>query len=146
MDDIAIGKPDLFIRLTDTAEFHSWTGLAAEMLCYEHRYELSKLMGFSDVDYNVGPYFKAGNTKNAGMQIDLIYDRKDGVMTVCEIKYRDIVSASVLEELQRKLGIIPNPKKKTLQKALILKSEAPESIKNRAFFSHFVLMEDLCKV
>ena len=106
-------------------------------------------MGFSNVEYMAGPYFQAreqgtGVTDSRGVQIDLIFDRKDSVITVCEVKYSDTpIGIDLIQETDRKLALIPNRKNKTIQKALITKSPPSQQLKDQAYLSHIVQLEEL---
>ena len=144
--DIEMGRPNIFIRLFEAADFYSWMGLATETMCYEHRYELSKLMGFSDVEYKVGPY-AAKNSKGKGTQADLVYDRNDNVITLCEIKYQQRpITPQIIDEVQKKVEFLPNPRGKTIQKALIVRRSPPKGLVGRGYFSHIINIEQLMSV
>jgi hypothetical protein len=65
--------------------------------------------------------FKGKTQKNEpGFQFDLIFDRDDRVITLCEMKYSQAtIGTGVIEEFERKLELFPNPKRKTIQKVLV---------------------------
>ena len=148
LTQIRSGKPNLFINLTGTPQFNSWLGLACEILCLEHSYELATLMGFSNVRYNSGPFFLTGQRNlKRGVQVDLVYKRMDRVLTVCEIKYRSsALSASVIEEVDRKVELLPKKGNLTIQKALITKEKVSSEILKRGYFSHIVTLDQLISV
>lgn len=140
------GLPVRFTRLINSPKFSSWLGLAFENLCYEHRYELAKIMGFIDVDFNVGPYIGKDEKGKLNLQVDLVYDRKDSVMTVCEIKYQNrAADISLIGELQQKAALLPHSNK-TLQYALISKQMPVKAVQDQAFFSHMVEAKQLLSV
>jgi uncharacterized protein len=74
--------------IQNTPEWHSWTGYAFETVCYRHISAIRQAL-------NIPPTAIAGswrfapkkNSPQRGVQIDLIFDRKDNVITLCEIKY-----------------------------------------------------------
>ncbi len=144
LSHILAGKERVFIGMINSPRFHSWLGYGFENLCLEHRFELAKLMGFSDVDFRVGPYFSRRRSHTKGIQIDLIYDRKDSVMLVCEIKFSDTPAGiEVVNKLKRNASLIPNPRNKTLRFALITKVPPARSVQDQAFFSHVILANQL---
>lgn len=144
--EINSGKPNIFITLASSPEFASWLGSAAEMLCFEHRFEISKLLGFSDVEYKVGPFFKIKDDTGPGVQVDLVFARKDKVLTLCEVKYRDTISPSIVQEVEKKALALPNRRGYTVQKVLISKYSVPKSISDRAYFSHMITLDELIEV
>lgn len=143
---IESGAQGIFLQLSKSSGFNAWKGLACEVLCYRHQYQLAKLMGFSDVQYQAGPYFQLGNKNIKGVQVDLVYDRKDSVITVCEIKYTDDkIGIEIVEQVEEKIKLIPNKKNKTIQRALIVKSEPSQIVKDSGYFSHIICLDQLLK-
>lgn len=142
-DRIESESPGIFVRLSSSPAFYSWLGIACEIMCYEHRYELSKLMGFSDVEYSVGSYFDRGNLSK-GVQIDLVYDRKDLVITMCEIKYQQkALGTEIISEMEHKANMLPNKKNKTIQKALIVRQPPTKEVLDSGLFAHIVQIDRL---
>ena len=136
--------PRIFVNLSKDPGFLSWKGLSAEIMCLRHKHLLAKLMGFSDVEYQAGPYFQQRNKNLEGAQVDLVYDRRDSVITVCEIKYTDRpIGVEIIEEVERKVALIPNKKNKSIQTALITKSPASIELGNKAYFSHIISLDEL---
>ena len=77
---------------------------------------MSTILGFSAVEYAVGPFYQRRNVTQ-GLQVDLIFKRKDKVLTVCEIKYTDAkTTRSVISDFERKLALIPEQKRYSIQK------------------------------
>ena len=78
-----------------------------ENVCRQHAVKLADLLGFSAVNYRVGPYFRAARGQAPGVQVDLIFDRDDHVLTLCEMKSsRAPIAMSVLAEIERKREIL----------------------------------------
>ena len=66
----------------------NWRGLAFERLCLQHIPQLKKKLGISGVLTNVHSWTHAPDAVHPqGAQIDLLLDRADGVINVCEMKY-----------------------------------------------------------
>lgn len=67
--------------------FKSWAGYAFEAVCYKHirqiRYALNVEPGAHIGTWRYAPK----NAEESGAQIDLLFDRADGVITLCEMKY-----------------------------------------------------------
>jgi hypothetical protein len=64
-----------------------WTGLAFESVCYKHIDQIRRALNI-DPGSNVGTWRYSPREKNGpeGAQIDLLFDRPDETITLCEIK------------------------------------------------------------
>lgn len=122
-----------------------WLGFAFERACRDSHAIIAKHLGFSAVEYQVGPYFSRSLDKESpGFQIDLIFDRADHVYTVCEIKYlQSKVPIRVIAEFEQKLAYLPNQEKYKIHKVLISTLGAVESVVDRGYFDDFLILEDL---
>lgn len=67
--------------------YYAWRGNAFEILCLNHVSQLKEALGISGVD-SIEYSWKSKAT-GQGAQIDLLIDRKDGVINICEMKYTD---------------------------------------------------------
>ena len=66
----------------------AWRGLAFERVCLQHQREIRKALGIAAVHTEVyGWRHKGDETYPNGAQVDLLLDRADNVINVCEIKY-----------------------------------------------------------
>lgn len=64
-------------------------------------------MGFSGINYRVGPYFRAAKKDTPGIQVDLLFDRADNVLTLCEMKSsKSPIPLKVLDEIEHKRDIL----------------------------------------
>ena len=108
-----------------SAEWKSWCGYAFEGLCYKHLPIIRKKLNISPSALaDSWQSFSRKGTGEAGAQIDLLFDRDDEVITVCEIKYRlpeYIFNKEEAKKLQRKVAIFKavTKTKKQIQLALI---------------------------
>lgn len=77
-------------RLQTTQSWHTWAGYAFESLCYKHIPQISRALKLSPTSIpHTWRYAPRPGSKEKGAQIDLLFDRDDGVITVCEIKYTE---------------------------------------------------------
>lgn len=74
---------------------NSWAGLAYERVCLQHLDQIKKALGFNAV------ISTAHSWTAPGVQIDLLIDRNDGVINVCEMKYCKGKYALDAEEMER---------------------------------------------
>lgn len=64
--------------------WHNFLGLAFERFCLRHRYRIADLLGFGNKVTGCGPLRRQGKE---GFQFDLVFLRRDDVVTLCEVKY-----------------------------------------------------------
>lgn len=69
--------------------YHAWSGLAFERVCLQHVYALKKALGISGVLSNVYSWRQKADEQKGiyGTQIDLLIDRNDQVVNLCEMKF-----------------------------------------------------------
>jgi AAA+ ATPase superfamily predicted ATPase len=66
----------------------SWTGLAFERVCFQHIPQIKNSLGISGVMANVLAFKSYADGKDdSGIQIDMLIDRADNVINLCEMKF-----------------------------------------------------------
>lgn len=63
----------------------TWRGFAFERLCFNHIPQIKNALQIGGISATTSPWFKEDSDK--GTQVDLIIDRKDDVVNMCEIKF-----------------------------------------------------------
>lgn len=88
------GRRDVFDEHTRWLQFHgtpvwrAWSGYAFESLCLKHVAQIKHALGISGVQtIQSGWNYRARDRADKGAQVDLVIDRRDGVINVCEIKF-----------------------------------------------------------
>ena len=71
----------------DSPIHHIWAGLAFERLCLWHIPQIKFALGINGVSTECSVYQRTADAENKGVQIDLVIDRKDGIINLCEMKY-----------------------------------------------------------
>lgn len=125
--------------------YMKWLGFAFERFCRKYHYVIARILQFSGVHYRAGTFFNRGTDKeNSGFQIDLLFERADNVYTICEIRYlQKKVGTQVINDMESKLALFPNPKNMTLHKVLICNEGAEDALINRAYFDDIITLTDL---
>ncbi len=77
----------MWLQLSASQSYKIWLGFAFENLCLRHIESIKNELGISGVYSEVSSYRVAGNKEEKGFQIDLLIDRKDDVINLCEMKY-----------------------------------------------------------
>ena len=66
----------------------AWRGLAFERLCLQHLEQIRKALGIAGVHTEAYAWRHVGNDVHPqGVQIDLLLDRADNVINICEMKF-----------------------------------------------------------
>ena len=109
MDGIKITGDDMWTRMSNTNAYKIWCGMSFEAICLKHIPQIKKALGISGVHSEESPWRYSG-TKNAeGAQIDLLIDRADRTINVCEMKfYTDefTIDKAYATELDRKMHVL----------------------------------------
>ena len=76
-------------HMLNTPARNAWCGLAFERVCLEHVPQIKKALGISGVLANINSWACKRNDDLgiSGSQIDLLIDRKDQVINICEMKF-----------------------------------------------------------
>lgn len=90
MESTGVIEPDFWSSSHSTQSVRIWRGLAFERVCLEHVDEIKHALGISGVRCLVYAWSAPADDsgENAGSQIDLVIDRDDGVVNLCEMKFR----------------------------------------------------------
>lgn len=83
---------NFWTKKAGTGEINAWLGYAFEQVCLHHTDQIKAGLGISGILCNIYAWKEKGftdsdGTKWEGGQIDLIIDRDDKVMNLCEMKY-----------------------------------------------------------
>ena len=84
----------------ESGRFTNWRGHAFEVLCLYHVEHIKKALGISGVRTN--EYSWQSEKKKNGAQIDLIIERDDGIINICEEKYTD-TPFSISDDYEKQL-------------------------------------------
>lgn len=123
-----------------------WLGFAFENFCLKNAYLLAEIMGFSEKVKSFGPLFSKGDK---GFQIDLLYERTDNTITLCEMKYYNKkVPLIIQREVEKKVKLLNVKKGITVEKAIISQYGAEAKLKELDYFHHDVTVADImnCKL
>jgi len=105
---------DYWLSKTKSPGWQAWAGLAFESLCYKHLSQIRKALTIpSGADVGSWQYAPKQNN-NSGAQIDLLFDKHDNVITLCEIKYNDkpfLIDKAYAKKLQNKLSVFQQQNK-----------------------------------
>ena len=119
----------------DTGKYMNWRGHAFEVLCLFHIEQIKRALGISGV--NTNEYSWISSRKEGGAQIDLVIERDDGIVNLCEEKFTDTafsISSEYEEDLLKKIELYKQETKK--KHAIKLVMISAEGIKGSAHTEH----------
>lgn len=79
------GDVESWMTHINTPGFYSWSGLAFELVCLLHVGQMKTALGIQSVE--TSEYSWRSSETKPGAQIDLVIDRKDDVINLCEMKF-----------------------------------------------------------
>lgn len=94
-----------WVNLIDNPAHRSWQGLAFEQVCIDHVRQIKKTLGISGVQSSDTTW--RGGIEGRLAQIDLLIDRRDHVINLCECKFSlDVftINKSYSEKLRSKVA------------------------------------------
>ena len=89
----------------DTPPYINWCSLAFERVCLLHSRQIKAKLGVSGVISSEYAWWTGKNEGGNGAQIDLLIDRNDGVINLCEMKFTKVpfvIDAGYDADLQNK--------------------------------------------
>lgn len=73
--------------ISSSQTYKIWTGFAFENLCIRHIEQIKNALGISGIYTEYDSYQQQSENDKSGYQIDLIIDRNDNVINLCECKF-----------------------------------------------------------
>ncbi|MEL6989199.1 MAG: ATP-binding protein, partial [Bacteroidota bacterium] len=120
-------------------KWRSWSGYAFEYLCISHVESIKKCLGIAGV-YSEISSWRSSQSKQ-GAQIDLIIDRDDRIINLCEIKFSEspyTITKSYAQNLQNKLWAFKEESKtrKTIFLTMICTFGLKENVYSNSLVQH----------
>jgi len=81
---------DYWPKVVNSPSWYSWAGYAFESICYKHVDKIISSLGLSGIGCFVSHWryhISSSDMQENGAEIDLLLDRDDKAITLCEIKY-----------------------------------------------------------
>ncbi|MBR1829926.1 MAG: ATP-binding protein [Atopobiaceae bacterium] len=98
------GKVDSWLAFVNSPAYAAWTGMAFELTCLLHTDQIKTALGVFGVQSSQTAW--RSSKADPGAQIDLLIDRADGVINLCEMKYSSkqfAIDKTYAQTLQNKL-------------------------------------------
>lgn len=123
---------NMWLHLQTSSKYHTWIGLSFERLCFAHIQQIQQALGISGIGT------KTYALQTATTQMDMVIDRADGIVNLCEMKYTESAYALTktdAEKLQNRIcdmsGVLP---KKSIVPVLVTNGSA----KRNEYYNQFI--------
>jgi len=106
--DIPANETISWQSLSQTQMWITWSGYAFENICLQHIDNIKAALGIAGVHANQYSFLAKPTEETEGAQIDLLIDRQDNVISLCEVKfYNDelVLTKVDADNLRRKKSI-----------------------------------------
>ncbi len=103
-----------WLRISESASWKSWGGYAFEAICLKHVPQIRAALGIGSIYTEESVWRHVPGKGQPGAQIDLLLDRKDYCINVCEMKFSTgefTVTKKYAEELAQKITVFRDVEK-----------------------------------
>jgi uncharacterized protein len=90
-----------WLQMKKDSMMTAWQGFAFETLCMKHVDGVKKGLGISGINSSNHSFVKKADAYSDGCQIDLLIERADNALHICEIKYRNSISTLTKIDVQK---------------------------------------------
>jgi uncharacterized protein len=144
------GDDHYWEALSKTSAWKSWAGYTFEGICFKHKKQIMKALHIPDGSESFYWKYIATNVPDdEGAQIDMIFDRPDNIINICEIKYCDKPFAMKKEDADKLSMIAEKYLSKTKKNKhifySIIASEGFKKTKNSHIITSVATLDDLFK-
>lgn len=96
-----------WLKFSEGQSWKSWSGIAFERVCLKHIPQIKKALNITQI-YTEDSAWRYNPAKQKGAQIDLLIDRRDFIIHICEMKYSQsifTIDKRYAEEIINKMEI-----------------------------------------
>ncbi len=131
-----------------TPAYKSWCGYAFENICLKHVAQIKNALQIGGIQSSASSWLQNGNGDQAGAQIDLLIDRADQCINICEMKFATkpfAIDKKYAAELKNKIMIFreQTATRKTLLLTLITTYGLADTVYKQQVADNELTMEAL---
>jgi uncharacterized protein len=139
-----------FTNFNDLVSWKIWTGYAFENVCFAHINQIKMALSINGISSSIASFIAKPKEGLSGTQIDLLIDRNDNCMNVCEMKFASsnytITKADVKNIDSKKEVLIYHSKtKKHLFTTLVTTHAISDNEYKLNYINQVILLDDLFK-
>jgi len=153
VDGVKPTGEETWLSQFNTPSYTSWSGFAFESVCQKHTSQIKAAINIGAgirTGVSAWRHFPPRGSKMKGAQIDLLLDRNDGIINLCEMKFSKdefVIDKSYADELNNKVSVF---QKETKTKSTIFPTMITTyGVKKNNYYSGLiqneVTMDDLFK-
>ncbi|MFT6334558.1 MAG: hypothetical protein ACI86M_001180 [Saprospiraceae bacterium] len=140
----------MWSRIAGTPSYQSWSGLTFENICRGHIERIKLALNLSAIITNAGAWQSRGDQVMTGAQVDLLIDRDDNVINLCEIKFSTTpftITNDYANKLRLKVASFNHHTKnrKAIFLTLITTFGLTENIHSKELIQNVITLKDLFK-
>ena len=123
--------------------WESILGLQLENLILGHLPEVVRALGINvgRID-SMSPYYQPATKRRRGCQVDLLI-AVGRSLYVCEVRFRDRIDGSVIDQVSSKLNRLRIPPGYTVRPVLIHAGAVADSVRDSSFFDQILDLDSL---
>lgn len=142
---------DYWAQVIKSPSWYAWVGYAFEAICYKHVDKIINALGLSKIGCFISHWrYQSSlyNLKESGAEVDLLLDREDGAITLCEIKYTShpfFIDKTIAMSLIKKVDVFNEQikSKKQIFLSMISAAGLKENLWSQELIHGSVSLEDL---
>jgi len=137
IQNTSLKDQDNWLNTIDSPRNRAWSGYAFEQVCMSHAPQIKKALGISGVETKISSW--RSRSDGNGAQIDLVIDRRDQVINLCEMKFsinKFIITKQYAEELRNKIAFFKNDTK--TRKSIFLTMITTFGVENNTYYGGLV--------
>ena len=141
--------PDVWLKRQASPAWKAWSGCAFEGVCLKHARQLKQALGISGVETTESAWsHRPADDSQPGAQIDLLIDRRDDCINLCEMKFSQgefVIDRRYAEELRKKRQVFRDVTKtrKTLFITMVTAFGVRDNEYRRELVDHSIEMHAL---
>jgi len=134
---------NVWLTKSSGQKWKSWCGYAFENLCLSHVPQIKNALGITGVlTEETAWQYTSTRTQNQGAQIDLLIDRNDQSINICEMKFTEspfVIDKRYASELQNKIAVFRQ--RTSTGKALFLTMVTAQGVRSNSHSQALVTNE-----
>lgn len=139
--------PNFWMHNVTSQVVSSWRGFAFEEVCFSHIDQIKKALDILGVASTQSAWAIKGDDDTEGTQIDLLINRKDGILNMCEMKFyseKYTISKSYHTKLVHRQNVLTEkiPRKSFVHNVLVT-TEGLNYNEYSNIFQNVVVIDDL---
>jgi hypothetical protein len=139
--------PEFWMHNGTSPAVNAWRGFAFEEVCLYHIRQIKRTLGILGVSSMQSSWALKGDDDTEGTQIDLLIQRKDNVVNLCEMKFYNekftVDKAYYMKMVHRQNVLTEQVSRKSVIHNVLVTTEGLNYNEYGSIFQNVVVMDDL---